>query len=144
MQIAESANNLVGIGAEPATEELIILIGAAAGSEETKKKKDGTLDVGVELDVVDAEVVGAEAFLPGGAVVGEASADGAEEASRGGSRGGFVEALERGLGRGVGGVAGDGAVGEEGIDVLVLARHWRGRRSEESEVETMALSGKCL
>lgn len=99
--------------------------------------------MGVELDVVDAEVEGAEAFLPGGTVGGEASADSAEEASRGGPGGGFVEVLEHGLGGGVGGVARDGAVGEEGIDVLVLARHLLGEigeesRPAESEVERMA------
>jgi hypothetical protein len=103
------------------------------------------LDVWVELDVVDAEVVGAEAVLPGGGALGEASAYSAEEASRGGSGGRSVEALEHGLGGVVGGVAGDGAVGEEGIDVLVLARHWF-RRSEvgrSGDRRLVGMAGAC-
>lgn len=73
---------------------------------------------------MDAEVEGAEAILPRGGVRGESSADGAEQASRGGAGGGGVEALQHGLGGAVRGVARGPAVRQEGIDVLVLDR-WR-------------------
>ena len=86
-----------------------------------------TLYVWVEDDVVDAEVEGAEALLPRGAGGGEASADGAQEAARGGAGGGGVEAFEHGLGGAVRGVARGRAVREEGVDVLVLARRGRHR-----------------
>lgn len=89
----------------------------------------------VEDDVVDAEVEGAEALLPRGAGGGEASADGAEEAARGGAGGGGVEALEHGLGGAVRGVARGRAVREEGVDVLVLARRCRHRISRVGERE---------
>ena len=81
----------------------------------------------VEDDVVDAEVEGVEALLPRGAGGGEASADGAQEAARGGAGGGGVEAFEHGLGGAVRGVARGRAVREEGVDVLVLARRGRHR-----------------
>lgn len=84
-----------------------------------------TLYVWVEDDVVDAEVEGAEAVLPRGAGGGEASADGAKEASCGGARGGGMEALEHGLGGAIRGVSRRRAVREEGVNVLVLARQRR-------------------
>jgi hypothetical protein len=80
--------------------------------------------VGIEDDVVDAEVEGAEAFLPGGGA-GEAAADGAEEAAGVGAGGGVLEALEHGLGCAVRRVAGGRARRQEGLH-LGGGGHWIG------------------
>lgn len=68
---------------------------------------------------MDAEVKGSEAVLAGGGV-GEAAADGTEEAPGLGAGGGGLEALENGLGRAVRGVARLGARRQEGIHGLVV------------------------
>jgi hypothetical protein len=79
------------------------------------------LEVGIEDDFADAEVEGAGAFvlLP----VGEAAADGTEEAARPGPGGGVLEALEHGLRGAVRCVARRRARRQEGIHVLAVDRH---------------------
>lgn len=88
------------------------------------EEKGGTLEVGVEDDVVDAEVVGAEALEAGrGAAGGEAAPDGAEEPPGLGARGRRVQPLQHGLGGAVRRVARRRARRQERLHALRRRSH---------------------